>query len=267
VQASTQPQTAQQAPATKATAPAGQQSQGAPTATAATATATATATSQASTSNTPQGDTPDQQTAAQPQQAPAPSHQNTASAQATPATAQPTASAAQTAAAQTPQPAQPAQAAPATPAAALPTRYGVSLSDAVEQVRATVEMGASQGATTAKIELSPGSLGTITIQLQHTDDGVTAKVLADHAATADTLSQSGDDLRRALQSAGVNLLSLDIGTRGDNSAQAQNQNAGQSSGSTHTASTDTADTTNGDAAPIEPTTSLPAGSALVNVLA
>ena len=133
-------------------------------------------------------------------------------------------------------------------------------------MRATVEMGASQGATTAKIELSPGSLGTITIQLQHTDDGVTAKVLADHAATADTLSQGGDDLRRALQSAGVNLLSLDIGTRGDNSAQAQAQNPGQSSGSTYSTSGDTADTT-GDAGAIESTTSLPAGSALVNVLA
>ena len=133
-------------------------------------------------------------------------------------------------------------------------------------MRATVEMGASQGATTAKIELSPGSLGTITIQLQHTDDGVTAKVLADHAATADTLSQGGDDLRRALQSAGVNLLSLDIGTRGDNSAQAQAQNPGQSSGSTYTTSGDNADAA-GDGGAIESTTSLPAGSALVNVLA
>ena len=115
--------------------------------------------------------------------------------------------------------------------------------------------------------MSPPSLGTITIQLQHTEDGVTAKVLADHAATADTLSQGGDDLRRALQSAGVKLLlSLDIGTRGDTSAQAQNQNPGQSSGSTNTTSGDNADTASGDAA-IEPTTSLPAGSALVNVLA
>jgi flagellar hook-length control protein FliK len=114
--------------------------------------------------------------------------------------------------------------------------------------------------------MSPPSLGTITIQLQHTEDGVTAKVLADHAATADTLSQGGDDLRRALQSAGVNLLSLDIGTRGDNSAQAQNQNPGQSSGSTYATNADTNEAA-GDAGAIEPTASLPAGSALVNVLA
>ena len=162
-------------------------------------------------------------------------------------------------------PTQPTQTAPTAPATALPTRYGVTLEDAVEQVRATVAMGASQGATTAKIELSPPSLGTITIQLQHSDDGVTAKVLADHAATADTLSQGGDDLRRALQSAGVNLLSLDIGTRGD-SAQTQTQDPGQSSRSTYTTSGDDADAA-GDAGAIEPVTSLPAGAGLVNVLA
>jgi flagellar hook-length control protein FliK len=140
------------------------------------------------------------------------------------------------------------------------------MSDAIETVRATVEMGVRQGATTAKIELSPPSLGTISIQLQHTDDGVTAKVLADHAATADTLSQGGDDLRRALQQAGVNLLSLDIGTRGDNSAQAQAQTQGQGQGSGSTYSTN-GDTAEAAAGAIEPTTSLPAGSALVNVLA
>ncbi len=164
-------------------------------------------------------------------------------------------------------PAQPTQATAATPATALPTRYGVTLNDAIETVRATVQMGAAQGATTAKIELSPPSLGTISIQLQHTDDGVTAKVLADHAATADTLSQGGDDLRRALQSAGVNLLSLDIGTRGDSpQTHAQTQDPGHSSRSTYTTSGDAADAA-GDAGALDPVTSLPAGSALVNVLA
>ena len=130
-----------------------------------------------------------------------------------------------------------------------------------------MQMGAAQGATIAKIELSPPSLGTITIQLQHTDDGVTAKVLADHAATADTLSQGGDDLRRALQSAGVNLLSLDIGTRGDSpQTHAQTQDPGQSSRSTYTAGGDDADIA-GEAGATQPATTLPAASALVNVLA
>ena len=64
----------------------------------------------------------------------------------------------------------------------------------------------------------------------------------------------------------MNLLSLDIGTRGDGSAQTQTQTPDQSSRSTYTTSGDDADTT-GDAGSIEPVTSLPPGSALVNVLA
>ena len=165
------------------------------------------------------------------------------------------------------QPAPTAQAAaPAAPATELPPRYGVSLEHAVETVRQTVELGARVGGTTtAHIELSPPSLGTIRIQLQHTDDGVTAKVLTDHAATADTLSQGGDDLRRAFQSAGVNLLSLDIEARGDRGAQTQDP--APSSGSSRTSSGDDADIA-GDLGAVEPiTSSALTGSALVNVLA
>src|SRR5581483_6267994 len=99
--------------------------------------------------------------------------------------------------------------------------YGVSLEHAVDAVRTTIELGARQGATQARIELSPGSLGTIRIQLHRTDEGVTAHVVTDSATTADTLSQSGDDLRRSLQSAGVNLISLNIEARGESGAPAQ----------------------------------------------
>ena len=113
-------------------------------------------------------------------------------------------------------------------------------------------MGARQGATSAQIELSPASLGTIRIQLQHTEDGVTANVLTDHQAAADTLSQGGDDLRRAFQSAGVNLLSLNIEARGDNAGQAQTQDRGQSSGSGYTTSGDDIDA-DGGAGAVEPT--------------
>jgi flagellar hook-length control protein FliK len=120
---------------------------------------------------------------------------------------------------------QSAPAAQATQAAqaALPTRYGVSLQHAVEAVRTTVELGARAGATQARIELSPASLGTIRIQLHRTDEGVTAHVVTDSAATADTLSQGGDDLRRSLQSAGVNLISLSIEARGESGAPAQDR--------------------------------------------
>jgi flagellar hook-length control protein FliK len=153
---------------------------------------------------------------------------------------------------------------PTPPAATVPTRYAVSLQHAVETVRATIELGVRQGAGQARIELSPPSLGTIRIQLQHSDDGVTARVVTDHAATADTLSQGGDDLRRALQSAGVTLLRLDIETRGDSSGQAQDP--AQHAGARQSHAPDRADASP-DADPAPATIEALPDRALVNVLA
>jgi flagellar hook-length control protein FliK len=150
----------------------------------------------------------------------------------------------------------------------VPTRYGVSLQHAVDAVRTSIELGARQGATQARIELSPASLGTIRIQLHRTDDGVTAHVVTDSAATADTLSQGGDDLRRSLQSAGVNLLSLSIEARGDGNAPAQDRSEDSSSrsqGGARATEIDAIGET--DPSPAQSTgTVLPEGT-LVNVLA
>ena len=131
-----------------------------------------------------------------------------------------------------------------------------------------IEVGVRQGATSAHIELSPASLGTIRIQLQHTADGVTAKVVTDHAATADTLSQGGDDLRRSLQSAGVNLVSLDIEARGDGPTQDQaNNNPTPDSAPNYTSGDGETDDAVGDVGQIESSTVALTGSARVNVLA
>jgi flagellar hook-length control protein FliK len=141
----------------------------------------------------------------------------------------------------------------------------VSLQHAADAVRTTIQLGSSQGFTQAKIELSPGSLGTIRIQLHRTDDGVTAHVVADNATTAETLSQNSDDLRRSLQQAGVNLLSLDIETRGEG-AQTQDRTEDSSPRATSAASQVDAigETESGPAG--TSTLALP-GGALVNVLA
>ncbi len=164
-----------------------------------------------------------------------------------------------------PQSAPATQAAPATEGAA-PTRYGVSLQHAVDAVRTTVELGSRQGFTQARIELSPGSLGTIRIQLHRTPDGVTAHVVTDSAATADTLSRGSDDLRRSLQSAGVNLLSLDIEARADGGAQAQDH--GNDPAPRRTQGVDAIDSADdSDSNPIEPTSVELPGSSRVNVLA
>ncbi len=135
-------------------------------------------------------------------------------------------------------------------------------------MRTTIELGTRQGFSQAKIELSPGSLGTIRIQLHRTDDGVTAHVVTDSAATADTLSQGGDDLRRSLQAAGVNLLSLDIEARGDANTQTQDRAQDSSPRSQSGGGSGQIDAIGAtDAGQAESTTVVLPGGALVNVLA
>ncbi len=105
-------------------------------------------------------------------------------------------------------------AAPAATAATAPTAYGVRLAEAAEKVANTIAMGARDGISMARIELSPESLGAIQIHLQHTPDGLIARVVTEHPEAAQTLSQGGDDLKRQLQQNGATLLRLDIESSG-----------------------------------------------------
>jgi flagellar hook-length control protein FliK len=158
----------------------------------------------------------------------------------------------------------PTAATAAAAAATAPARYGIGLSEAVETVKTTIELGARQGFSQAKIQLAPASLGQITIHLQKTADGIVAKVVADHSAAAQTMQQGGDDLRRSLQSSGLHLLRLDIETRGDQ--------RGSANGSAHTSQSDRTAGDNdsasaGDDGASQPTTIVLPNGALVNVLA
>ncbi len=113
---------------------------------------------------------------------------------------------------------------------ALPTTYGVRLAQAAETVRTTIAMAARQGSSSARIQLSPASLGGLQIHLQRTADGIVARVIADHPEAAQTLAQHGDELRRSLAQAGTTLLALDIESsdRRDTAAR-QQPGAGESS--------------------------------------
>jgi flagellar hook-length control protein FliK len=134
-------------------------------------------------------------------------------------------------------------------------------------------MGARDGISVARIELSPESLGAIQIHLQHTPEGLVARVVTEHPEAAQTLSQGGDDLKRQLQQNGTALLRLDIesagqqgagrdGQAGNDTAAAHPDGSGPDSGSSEE---DAAD------APSQSSTDIPlhslSGSALVNVLA
>jgi flagellar hook-length control protein FliK len=126
----------------------------------------------------------------------------------------------------------------------------VTMQNLIDEVRARIATSVHQGTPLARIQLSPESLGGITIHLQSTDAGLVAKIVADHGEAAQALQQHGAELRRSLESAGVNVLKLDIsghGASGQNpglaahGGAAQNGNPNRNTGAeTSTATGDTA---------------------------
>jgi flagellar hook-length control protein FliK len=132
-------------------------------------------------------------------------------------------------------------------------------------------MGARDGVSVARIELSPENLGAIQIHLQHTPDGIVARVVTEHPEAAQTLSQGGDDLKRQLQQNGTALLRLDIESSGqqrpDHDGQAGNDtDPTRPDGSAANGSSDEAADGTAQTSPDIPLHTL-SGSALVNVLA
>jgi flagellar hook-length control protein FliK len=146
----------------------------------------------------------------------------------------------------------------------------VHLQEAVDAVRATFTAANQAGISSARISLSPESLGGIKISLSQTPDGLIARVATDHPETAQTLQQNIGDLRRSLEAGGMSLLRLDIGSSGQQSLAGftgsdHNGSPANGNGDRTSASGDTAD---GDeiTPPTELTIQLTSGS-LVNVLA
>lgn len=105
---------------------------------------------------------------------------------------------------------------PQAPASGL-VRTSVHLQEAVDAVRATFTAANSAGVSSARISLEPASLGGIKISLSQTPDGLVARVATDHPEAAQTLQQSAGELRRSLESSGMSLLRLDIGSAGQQS--------------------------------------------------
>jgi flagellar hook-length control protein FliK len=81
-------------------------------------------------------------------------------------------------------------------------------------VQSVIQIAARGGATTARIVLAPPELGHVEIRLHYSDSGVSATVVADRPEAAQALGQSIGELRRALESHGVSILSLDVSQAG-----------------------------------------------------
>jgi flagellar hook-length control protein FliK len=147
----------------------------------------------------------------------------------------------------------------------------VRLAEAAEKVSNTIAMGARDGISVARIELSPENLGAIQIHLQHTPDGLVARVVTEHPEAAQILAQSGDDLKRQLQQNGTALLRLDIESSGQQGSGREGE-AGSAPGSNASSSDSSTGSADEDAdAATQTSADTPlhtlSGSALVNVLA
>jgi flagellar hook-length control protein FliK len=144
---------------------------------------------------------------------------------------------------------------------------GMRLHQAVETVQAVVKMAQSSGVTRARVALHPEQLGGLEIHLSSTRDGVTARVVADAAQAANVLRHAGEELRRSLESQGINLVRFDVGTAGGQqerrSAFGQEPGSGEN-GRTPTDSMEETDVTSDTTQ--EKTVQLPNG-VLVDVLA
>ena len=149
-----------------------------------------------------------------------------------------------------------------------PVRTSVHLQEAADAVRATFTAANRAGISSARISLSPASLGGIKISLSQTPGGLVARVATDHPEAAQTLQQNAAELRRSLEAGGMSLLRLDIGSPGQQSLTGfagSDQNGARTAGGWRGGQTEPADTDQ-PPTPTELTIELSSGS-LVNVLA
>ena len=109
------------------------------------------------------------------------------------------------------QPADAAQPAEAPQAAGQP-RGSVRLAETVETVKATLRMSVSRGVSHARLALNPAELGGVEVQLRSSSAGLVARVVADSPEAARLLSEAAADLRRTLESQGIEVLRLDVET-------------------------------------------------------
>ncbi|MDG3441777.1 flagellar hook-length control protein FliK [Nitrospirillum amazonense] len=116
-----------------------------------------------------------------------------------------------------------------TAQAARPAQYPPVL----QQVTMGFQKAASNGMDSVTIQLTPDDMGSIDVKLDfHKDGKVRASVTADNAKTLDLLQRNSDDLKTALQDAGLQTDndSLSFNLKDDSQAQQQQERRGGQNG-------------------------------------
>jgi flagellar hook-length control protein FliK len=121
-----------------------------------------------------------------------------------------------------------------------PIRAGARLAELADTVRTVVRLAAEDGRTSARITLYPAELGEVRIRLRYEGGGIAAEVLAESQQAAQALQQAAPELRRSLESQGLNLLWLDVRS-GDAESEAPWLGEGTDAGSADDAAADTAE--------------------------
>ena len=98
-------------------------------------------------------------------------------------------------------------------------RPRVRLRDVPDMAHATLRVAVRQnGGATARISLHPADLGGVRITMRVHDGTVAATLAAETPAAAQALTQTASDLRRSLESQGLQIASLDVHVAGDGPA-------------------------------------------------
>ncbi|WP_040845491.1 flagellar hook-length control protein FliK, partial [Nitrospirillum viridazoti] len=103
----------------------------------------------------------------------------------------------------------------------------------LQQVTMGFQKAASNGMDSVTIQLTPDDMGSIDVKLDfHKDGKVRASVTADNAKTLDLLQRNSDDLKNALQDAGLQTDndSLSFNLKDDSQAQQQQERRGGQNG-------------------------------------
>ncbi len=84
------------------------------------------------------------------------------------------------------------------------------VTDVIEQITSHVKARVKGGETSIRMELNPGELGQIEVQVKHNAQGISVSFITEQSSTGQLLESQSNQLRQSLKDAGVQLMNLNI---------------------------------------------------------
>jgi flagellar hook-length control protein FliK len=86
--------------------------------------------------------------------------------------------------------------------------------DVIEQITSQVKARVKSGETSIRMQLNPGELGAIDVEMTHSAKGVSVSFITEQASTGQLIESQVNQLRQSLKDAGVQLVNLNISQHG-----------------------------------------------------